>query len=275
MSLFGALNICEDILISKKYSTLHRPLLLRICEEEYKKYNNDRDRLKGVKNTLHTMYGAYLAVGCYQKTHKLLDVLEESKDGILEDEISEMLKDETLKKILSLHASTKERLNNLSAFYRFIFDSIGSVNTVLDIGCGFNPFTLPYFPQKPKIYHALDIDSRIADLNNRYLSFLGMPPLASCIDIALDTPDEEACVAFLFKLLPLVDRQSRGRSAELLREINSRYLIITYPTKSLTGKEKGMQSFYAASFEEVMGGNLSITAKKQIGTELVYVVAKK
>ena len=281
MSLFGALSLCEDILTTKKYATLYRPLVLRVCEEEYKKYNNNKDRLKGVKNTLHAMYGAYLTVDSYKKAYKFLDTLEKtmqdkfSQDKTNQDKANMERTTEVLEKIFRLHASTNERINDLAAMYAFIFETIGPVESVLDIGCGFNPFTLTYFPQMPKRYHALDIDDRIADLNNRYLSLIGMPQLASCVDISQDTPDITVDVAFLFKLLPLIERQSKGRSAKLLREIDAQHLIITYPTKSLTGKEKGMQAFYAASFEEVIGGNLFISAKKQIGTELVYVVAKK
>ena len=254
MSLFGALNICEEILSTKKYASLHRPLVLRVCEDEYKKYTNDRDRIKATKNTLHAIYGAFLSMGIYKKADKFF---ENHND------------------VLRLHASTRERLHVLPEFYGFIFENIGQADSILDIGCGFNPFSMPYFPTKPKNYHALDIDSRIADLNNRYFESAGLPPLASCVDVALDTPKVTADAAFLFKLLPLIDRQNKGRSANLIREIDARFLVITYPTKSLTGKEKGMKSFYAASFEEVIGGNLLVFAKKQIGDELVYIVSKK
>ena len=269
MSLFGALEICEKILESKKYSTLYKPLILRICEEEYKKYSSGKERIKAAKNTLHAMYGAYLSADCFKKAGKyldafdVLDTLNENKHDI-----------GTLENILRLHASTKERMKDLRAFYSFIFDATGPAESILDIGCGFNPFTLSYFPQKPARYHSLDIDTRIADLNNRYFAYMGLPQLAGCVDIVVITPEITVDVAFLFKLLPLIDRQARGRSAQLLREIDSQYLVVTYPTKSLTGKEKGMQAFYAAAFEELIGGNLFVCAKKEIGTEMVYIIKK-
>ena len=275
MSLPDTSNICElceTILTSKKYTTLYKPMVLRICQEEYPKYSNDKERIKGIKNTLHTMYGAYLTPGIYKKANKLLDTF------ITEQQESE--KQEILKKILRLHASTNERMRALSVFYDFIFDAIGPIETVLDIGCGFNPFTLPYFHKNTGIiskYYALDIDNRISDLNNRYFTSLKMPALAGCADIAVDTPRISADVAFLFKLLPLIERQAKGRSAGLLREIDAKYLIITYPTKSLSGKKKGMSDFYSAAFEDVMeetGENISVSAKHEIGDELVYVLYK-
>ena len=260
MSLFGALNICEEILTSKKYTSLHRPLVLRICEEEYKKYSNDRDRIKGAKNALHAIYGAFLTSGIYKKANKILDQHNQS---------------DWHNKILQLHASTNERIHDLHEFYSFIFENIGPVESILDIGCGFNPFTIPYMPHKPTKYHAIDIDSRTADINNRCFAAMGLPELAACADIIIDTPNITADAAFLFKLLPLIDRQAKGRSAKLLSEVDTKFLVITYPTKSLTGKEKGMQAFYAAAFEEVIGGNLFVSSKRQIGSELVYIIVKK
>ena len=266
-------EICEAILTSKKYTTLYKPMVLRICEEEYPKYANDKERIKGIKNTLHAMYGAYVTPDIYKKANKLLDTF------ITEQQESE--KQAILNKILSLHASTKERMRHLSAFYDFIFDTIGPIESVLDIGCGFNPFTLSYFHKNTGIiskYYALDIDNRISDLNNRYFTSLGMPALASCADVAADTPRICADTAFLFKLLPLIERQSKGRSAKLLKEIKAKYLVVTYPTKSLSGKKKGMPDFYSAAFEDVMeeiGQNISVCVKQEIGNELVYVLVKK
>lgn len=268
MSLFEAVNICEEILTSKKYATLYKPMVLRICEEEYKKHTNDKNRIKAVKNVLHSMYGAYISADSYKKASKLMD------NFIVERQ--EVERREILNNILHLHASTRERMQYLSVFYNYIFDNVGEVKSIVDIGCGFNPLTMSYFPEIGDIkYHALDIDGRIAELNNRYFSAIKMPPLARCVDIITETPDISADVVFLFKVLPLIDRQSKDRSARLIREIDAQYLIITYPTKSLTGKEKGMKSFYAAAFEDVLGGTLSIASKKQIGDELVYVVIKR
>jgi len=252
--------LCEEIFASKKYAALYRPLVLRICDEEYKKYDNNKDRVKAVKHTLHAMYGAYLnSADIFKKANKLLDV-----------------QDPDIGRLLNLHASTKERMRHLNDFYSFIFESIGVVESVLDIGCGLNPFTLPYFPQKPLKYYAFDIDERIAGLNNRYFEHLCLPALAGCMDISIETPKMTADAAFLFKLLPLIERQSKGRSIRLLREINAKFLIITYPTTSLSGKEKGMKSFYTSAFVQMIASDpdegLFVFAKKQIGNELVYIV---
>jgi len=248
------MKVLEEIQNSKKYSGLYMPLLQRICEEEYPKYTNHKEAIKSIKDTLHGMFGAYLSVDIFKKASKLLDATETEK-------------------ILLLHASTKERYKYLADFYKFIFDITGQVESILDIGCGFNPFTLPYYPSLPAKYYALDIDNRIAELNNRYFAHYRLPLLASCLDAVIETPKDSVDVAFLFKLLPLIDRQSKGRAINLLKGINTKHIVVTYPTKSLTGKKKGMTTFYAAAFEEIINGNFKILAKEIIGDELIYIIS--
>ena len=246
-------KVVEEIQNSKKYSGLYEPLLQRVCEEEYPKYYNHKEAIKSIKDTLHGMFGAYLSVDIFKKANKLMDTAETEK-------------------ILQLHTSTKERYKYLADFYKFIFNATGQAESVLDIGCGFNPFTLPYFPKLPAKYYALDIDNRIAELNNRYLSHLGLPSLASCLDAITETPKACVDVAFLFKLLPLIERQSKGRAIDLLTGINAKHIVVTYPTKSLTGKKKGMTTFYAAAFEELINEKFNIAAKEVIGDELIYII---
>lgn len=248
------ISIIDEIQTSKKYSGLYEPLLRRICEEEYLKYNKHKEAVKAIKDTLHGMFGAYISADIFKKANKLLDARETEK-------------------ILQLHASTKERYKYLADFYKFIFGITGQAESILDIGCGFNPFTLGYFPKPPARYYALDIDHRIADINNRYFSQLGLPSLASCLDATTETSKECADVAFLFKLLPLIERQSKGRAITLLKSIKAKHIVVTYPTKSLTGKKKGMTTFYAAAFEEIINNSFKILAKEIIGDELIYIIA--
>jgi len=255
-----ALLICEKVLASKKYSALYKPLVLRICEEECQKHAK-KEQIKAVKSSLHTIYGAYISGEIHKKANRILDSPPPD-----------------FERILSLHASTRERFAYLPAFYEFIFKHIGAVESLLDIGCGFNPFSLPWFPFSGdglEKYYALDIDTATAELNNRLFALLGKPQLASCVDIVAETPVAAVDAAFLFKLLPVVERQAKGRSVQLLQEINAKFLVITYPTKSLSGREKGMQEFYSAAFEEVVEKQaVKLIAKQEIGHELIYILKK-
>jgi 16S rRNA (guanine(1405)-N(7))-methyltransferase len=237
--------------LSKKYASLYPPLVERIVREEANE--------KAAKTKLHAIYGAY-GTGGHTKAEKLLDA-------------------GAYREVLNLHASTREREGYIHEFYAHIFNHIGNVRVILDIGCGFNPFTIPFFPKNIEAYHALDICLKTAALNNRLLNKLGMPALADCQDAAIGTPDICADAAFLFKLLPVLEQQKKGRGASLLYEIKSPYIVITYPTRSLSGRNKGMETFYAAAFDAMLAkgplmDTVTVVDQVVIGNETVIILYK-
>lgn len=256
-------QIFMEVTASKKYAFLHEPLIMRICAEEYPKYKKEKDIIKAVKNRLHLLYGAFYSGECHQKASRLLDGAEQANTGAIKNISME---------IMSLHASTNTRLPVLAEFYDFIFSKTGNVRSILDIGCGFNPFSIPWMPSMPTTYHAYDIDRRTSGLLNRYFTWLGLPSLANDLDIVAQTPRHAADIAFLFQLIPVLESQQKKRGFELIQSLPVKYLAITYPIKSLSGKEKGMKAFYSDSFERSLDASSTILAHSVIGHELVYVV---
>lgn len=254
-------KIYGEIMLSKKYSNLYSPLIMRICKEEYAKYKKDKDRIKSVKNKLHIIYGAFSSDECQKKALAIMNPGNSDIKNISEE-------------IMQFHASTNERLNSLDEFYGFIFDTVGKIESVLDIGCGFNPFSIPLMPAYIKKYYAYDIDYRTVALLNHYFSLLNLPQLANNIDIITETPKDIVDVAFLFKLIPVIEIQSSGRGFKLLHEINAEYIVMTYPVKSLCGKNKGMEINYTKSFEKGIAGSFKIIGQKIIGSELIYIIKK-
>lgn len=274
-------ELIDEISKTKKYSSLYHPLINRVCSEEFFKYKKDKDKTKAVKNRLHIIYGAFF--------YKNIKNIILNTNG----------NDET--EILKLHASANERLPSINEFYKFIFDTINndmfnintkkitskitSITSVLDIGCGFNPFFLPYIrPRLPelKYYYALDIDLELAGMLNKYFKISGLPALAGCTDVISENPKQQADIAFLFKLIPTIENCKKGRGFELIFNIDAKYIIVTFPVKSLCGKNKGMAENYAVSFKKNMkdinnmnGGKIAILAEDIIGSELVYVLSKE
>jgi len=243
--------------LSAKYDMLYPPLVERIIAEE----RNKKDPVKAAKTRMHQLYGAYLQGNAHKKASQLLDL---QGGGA----------------ILSLHASTKERLPYLTEFYEIIAKNTGVVETIMDLGCGFNPFAIPLMPDELtknlEAYHAYDIDLRTKELLNRFFMLEGLPPIARCADLTVETPSEGVDLALMLKLLPVLEAQSPGRGFELANAINARFLVISYPLKSLGGREKGMDKNYSASFENaILNGflnNFISIASERIGSELVYIL---
>ena len=183
----------------------------------------------------------------------------------------------TAAKLLSLHASTKERLPFYTDFYNFILEHTGPIESILDIGCGYNPFSVPLIPDANiKAYYAYDIDIKATELINRFFSLIGLPSLAGCMDLAIHIPKDTADIAFMCKLIPVLEAQSPGSGFKLARSLNVRHLLITYPLKSLGGREKGMGRHYSAAFEESLRegklGRFFLAGQRKVGQEILYLL---
>ncbi|MCL2527727.1 MAG: hypothetical protein FWE42_04830 [Defluviitaleaceae bacterium] len=300
--------------MTKKYNQVYQPLIERFLEEESRK--KSPDSIKAVKTKLHQVYGAYTQDNAHKKAGRILDELRRDfLDGAVDKGVlccgrqiaaptkpgisgvgaatcrpqtcickqpldCQNIKGSTAKTLLSLHASTKERLPHYPEFYDFILQHTGPVETILDIGCGYNPFAIPLIPDiKLKAYHAYDIDIKVADLLNRFFEILGLPPLAGCADLAVTTPTEEADIGLMCKLLPVLEAQVPGRGFELVRGLNTNFLLITYPLKSLGGREKGMGQHYADAFNQALSagelGKYALVGHKHVGSELLYLLQHK
>ena len=262
--------------MSAKYNMLYPPLVERIYAEERAKYKKQADAEKSAKTRLHQMYGAYVQGNIHKKATALLGELEE------QDSLESLNK--ICVSIMGLHASTRERLPFIRQFYDFISAHTGKVTTVMDLGCGLNPFSMPFLGfdagALPSAYFAYDIDMRTSELLNRFFSCLGMPQYAGCMDLAVNTPKERVDLAILCKLLPVLEAQTPGRGFQLVCGIDAEFIVITYPLKSLGGREKGMGRNYSAAFAGAMeagllkrkSGNFVLAGQASIGNELVFIL---
>jgi hypothetical protein len=147
------------------------------------------------------------------------------------------------------------------------------------------------------VYHAVDICTQQAALVNRFFALCGLPAAAVCGDLAggcfacdgagrLDSGQMDSHLllpavdlAFLFKLLPVLEAQTPGSGFALLRNVTAKHLAVTYPLKSLTGKEKGMARHYRHTFETALSaGQLAPyapLAESCIGAEWVIVLGQQ
>lgn len=250
---------------SPKYAMLYPPLIQRIWDEEAGK----KDQEKRVKTRLHQMFGAYVQGNAHKKAQALLNQLEDKKTI---DPAA----------LLALHASTKERMAYIQDFWEFILPD-GPLS-VLDLGCGFNPFSILYLKDHIKdqgkitSYHAHDIDIRTQHLLNQFFSWYGLPTTAACMDLIATTPTTSVDLTLMCKLLPVLEAQAPGRGFQLANGLNTTYLVITYPLKSLGGRNKGMGTHYRESFQHALNtgklSHFSLSKEEEVGDELIYLLKR-
>ena len=256
-----------EILASKKYGSIDASVVERICKETAAKFPKAKDALKAAKNELHIIHEAFLYNGCHKKARAFLSQLT---SGFSKEQL-----DDVCIQIMQLHASTKERIEQIREIYSYLSRHITCCSTVMDIGCGFSPFALPLLFEKPGAYIAYDINRETIELLNEFFSITQSTLYeARLLDAASTTPDVSADIVLLFKLLPILQQQKKGRGFSLLAELTFQKMIISFPLKSMTGKGKGMELFYSSLMESNLPPSLRIIDIQSFSNEMFYVVDK-
>jgi 16S rRNA (guanine(1405)-N(7))-methyltransferase len=187
-----------------------------------------REALKSVRQKLHNIVAPYLGDANFNEAAADLDAA--FKDGV--DEIKAVCT-----RILESHASTRERLSIMETFYSQIFSLTGKPQSILDLACGLNPFAFPWMglPNTTK-YHAFDLNLPRIELINHFFKLEGLERLAAHQDILIHTPNIDADVAFLFKEAHRLEQRQRGCNRVLWQALQVRWLLVSLPTSSLSGK---------------------------------------
>jgi len=261
----NACEIADEVARSKKYSNVDRTVLERICAETLPKYVKQKDVIKAVKKTLHMIYESYIP----EESHTRAEAYLSSYTG------SDIKTDRAFSaSIMALHASTNERLGQAAAIYDYICRYVNAEDSIIDIGCGFNPFALPFFTSLPKSYYAFDICSSTIALLNSYFSSANLPYSADICDAVTNTPKVSGNVLFMFKLFPLLEQQKKGRAFDVIRSLDCNTAVVSFPLKSASGRDKGMDAFYSALFEKGLPSGFLITDKTKFINEMFYVITK-
>ena len=179
--------------------------------------------------------------------------------------------------LLKLHSSTNERLSFYEEMYDDIFAIIGRVDSLLDIACGLNPIMLgEYNRQRNQImsnYVAEDIHTTALALVKQYYAENHLPIVTREADILSTMPTVAVDMVLLFKLIPLLEQQKRGYYRQLIKELPARYIVVTFPTKTMSGKSVGMLDNYKKQFDDfVESSDFQILFTKNYSNELLYII---
>jgi len=261
-------NQVESILQSKKYRQMGIPVetLRDIVTEEMAHFRSSKDAQKSVRHKLHTIMAPYLGDPDYPAEQARL---QQMPPDLAPDELRSFGTS-----ILKAHASTRERLPILDAFYKGIFAHTGSPKTVLDLACGLNPFAVPWMGLDPGTqYYAYDIHQPRIDLINQFFVRLGMQPLARVADILLQPPQLEADVAFLFKEAHRLEQRRRGSNLPLWKALKVRHLLVSLPSSSLSGQHD-LAERQQHLVRTIIAGQPWQVVEMTFGTEMVFCIEK-
>lgn len=213
-----------------KYTHIQRRL---DSHPRFQKSKDYKFMVKYVRKMLHDVYGVF-------NLHKKnLSELESHLKRV------KKLDDKSLEihaKILRCHKSTQERFPSYSPLYVSIFRVTGKPSIILDLACGLNPFSFPWMGIDHVFYYAYELSEEDSsfiqsyfDIMKSYSSLEGKSVSADLLKLP-SLPKSDVC--FLFKVLDSLELIKKGISAELLAKINSKYVIVSFPTRSIGGKKR-------------------------------------
>ena len=153
--------------------------------------------------------------------------------------------DEISFEILKLHRSSNERLR----YYEEIYDNIAKLTKlkpklILDLACGYNPFSYSFiiesFDCSPE-YVCCDLSDKDITLFNIFFKKVGINARAFYCDLTANREiltNINADICFLFKALDSLETVSKYISETILQEINTKYFVVSFPTKSIGGNKQ-------------------------------------
>lgn len=195
--------------------------------ERFFKKKNFQQLRSDVREHLRRVYGVFF-------TNKY----PAKREGYLAALIDEPSKENALE-LMSIHRSTHERLEHYPSLYEQLFAITGTPTSILDIGCGYNPFSYPFLGCTPA-YHSADIACEDLKLIGEFHDSLKIENSQHCVD--LTTPEimkslPETDVVFAFKVFDSLEEKEWGRVKALLTDMKAKWLVASFPTLSIGQKK--------------------------------------
>ncbi|HJZ48355.1 MAG TPA: 16S rRNA methyltransferase [Roseiflexaceae bacterium] len=266
-------ELIQAVQASQKYAAIGEEVIESIGRRELATRRNLKEAIKATKNKLHQIAGAYIETRLpYDEWLALLanvPTFERSNVRTLP-----ALKQACVE-IMRHHASTRERLPILESFYTTTLGSLGPLRSVLDLACGLNPLALPWMPLAPDArYYACDIYADMMAFLNGFFALAGVRGQARVCDLVAHRPAEQVDLALVLKALPPLDQQARNAGRDLLRALNARHILVSFPVHSLGGRGKGMTENYELRFRALADAEEWSVERFVFPTELAFLVTK-
>ena len=256
--------LVERVVAGQKYRHISRDLIRGVGARELAIRRNLKEAVKATKNKLHQIGGAYFEAAIdYDRALAELRATRDDPAAFRR----------TCGDIMGRHASTRERLAIVDDFYNVVLANLADIRVVMDVACGLNPLALPWMPFGGQIeYVAYDIYIDLIGFIGEFFKIVGVPGQAEVRDVIGNPPARAVDLALILKTLPCLEQVDKTAASRLIDAIQARYLLISYPARSLGGRGKGMVENYEAHFWELADGRNWTVQRFEFATELAFLV---
>lgn len=245
-----------------KYRGLCDEVLGWAARDALGKTRSEKEALKAAKRKLHQAFGSFVDAS---RRKAVLASLDAARAASSRDEANH-----ALWVALGLHASTAERRSHHDTLWSTIRDAAGPMASILDLGCGLAPAALPWSGLPTEVsYEGMDLDETLcAGLDAALRPWFPAVRVHAAEIRTCRLPSADC--ALMWKLLPTLERQATGAARALVERLDVGVLVATFPTRSLTGRDRGMADQYRHLADAVMGEG----EEYEIGDELVRIVTR-
>jgi len=253
-------ELVAHVRASAKYAQVNADLVQRIVAIELAKRRSLKEAIKETKNTLHQVAGMFAE--------------EKARYGewLPQVETRDLA---SLQTIMQHHASTRERLPILDSFYATIFADLHPIHSVLDVACGLNPLTIPWMGLAPNAtYLAVDIYDDMMVFLQGAMDTMGVRGRAESRDVVADCPRDEVDVALILKAIPCLEQIDKRAGEILLDTIRARHIVVSFPTRTVGGRNIGMSASYDARFNNLIAHRNMNVRRFEFENELVFRISK-
>ena len=257
-------QIVDRVLESSRYRDVDPAFLGRLVDEELAPSRSPDETVKRVKRRLHQAVGAFRGA-----------IPDAGMAAAWSGELTEPGFRAACVRVLRSHASTSERVPVLDDLYPAIWAVTGQPQSVLDLGCGLNPLTLPWMGLAADArVTASDVDLRVLRTVAAFLELVGQPGGVEVLDLVARPPTEVADVGLLFKLVTTLDRQDPAAADRLIAGLRVRHAVVSFTTRSLGGRGRGMERAYRDRLERLLAASSRVVDVTEVSVpnELIAVV---
>ncbi|MBT7367418.1 hypothetical protein HN814_04360 [Candidatus Woesearchaeota archaeon] len=289
------LSKLDDKIVETKLNTLlnQNPKTKKLIssEENYEKIKKSKlvkEIIKQTRNDFNIIYGQFQSKEP-KHTNKLLEQLKKelNSTNLTEQNILELHNN-----LLKTHLSTKERIKDQEKIIKEIIVELNKNKTretdslnILDLACGFNPFSIPFWLNITKIkkisYTCSDftkqdqeiIENYFKILSNKYNELKG-----ESIQLDISKPDSENHKIFskkydfalIWKTLDLIDHK---QAENFINKIDSDLIIISFSTVTVKNRRMNVKK---RSWLHKLLRRLNLKYEiKEYSNELFYFIEKK
>jgi 16S rRNA (guanine(1405)-N(7))-methyltransferase len=145
----------------------------------------------------------------------------------------------------------------------------------MDVACGFHPLSIPWMPISEKVrYYAYDVYKDMISFLNEFMAIDNAQGYAEVRDVIQHAPEINTDLAFILNTIPCLEQIEKSAGLKILESINANFLAVSFPAKTLGGREKNMLKYDEARFNELTREKDWIIQRLEFRSELVFVIKK-